>query len=353
MNKFYPLFSVLLLLFALGSSPIQAQDVHFSQFNNSPLQLSPAMTGVYDGSFRFVANYRSQWSSIFGKQAYTTYAASFEGKIYAVKDDYFGFGLTVLSDRAGESQFSQTKANLSFSYLKQISGGGRSYKKQAQFLVAGAQVGIGQHGINWEALKFSLQFDGDAYNPSLATGEDVGQNSFIYMDVNAGLMWYGVFDERKSMYFGLTAHHINAPNVTFYDDSSEPLYMKLSVHGGGELLMGKYLSIMPGVVAMIQGPSLQVMAGATLRYANNDWGDVAFRIGAHGRIVGQFDNKFGTDAASISAGVEFHRFMVVGSYDVNTSTLIPATNNRGAFELSLIYTNPPQGKRGNVNCPKF
>ena len=42
-----------------------SQDLHFSQFMNSPLLINPANTGfIPDGDFRLGANYRNQWASV-------------------------------------------------------------------------------------------------------------------------------------------------------------------------------------------------------------------------------------------------------------------------------------------------
>ncbi len=44
---------------------LQAQDLHFSQFFNSPLVTNPANTGfIPDADYRIGANYRNQWSSV-------------------------------------------------------------------------------------------------------------------------------------------------------------------------------------------------------------------------------------------------------------------------------------------------
>ena len=58
------------------ASVVTAQDPNFSQFFASPLTLNPALTGKFDGDFRFAANYRNQWPSI--NNAYTTGTASFD-----------------------------------------------------------------------------------------------------------------------------------------------------------------------------------------------------------------------------------------------------------------------------------
>jgi hypothetical protein len=42
-----------------------AQDLHFSQFMNSPLTTNPANTGfIPNADYRIGGNYRSQWTSL-------------------------------------------------------------------------------------------------------------------------------------------------------------------------------------------------------------------------------------------------------------------------------------------------
>ena len=53
---------------------LNAQDIHFSQFYMSPLNLNPALTGVMNCNTRFVGNYRNQWASVLKSNAYNTYS---------------------------------------------------------------------------------------------------------------------------------------------------------------------------------------------------------------------------------------------------------------------------------------
>src|ERR1051325_5981967 len=41
----------------------QAQDIHFSQYNLTPLAINPAQAGAYK-TIEVIANYKSQWTSI-------------------------------------------------------------------------------------------------------------------------------------------------------------------------------------------------------------------------------------------------------------------------------------------------
>jgi hypothetical protein len=49
MKKFLPIILLTTLIFRAG-----AQDPHFSQFYMTPLYLNPALTGAFDGNYRFV-----------------------------------------------------------------------------------------------------------------------------------------------------------------------------------------------------------------------------------------------------------------------------------------------------------
>jgi hypothetical protein len=60
------------------------------------------------------------------------------------------------------------------------------------------------------------------------------------------------------------------------------------------------------------------------------------------------------DAIIPYVGLEFGEFRIGASYDVNVSSLKPASNMRGGAEFSLIYIkkhNDPNAKK--LNCPKF
>ena len=56
-------------------TPLQSQDIHFSQYWNAPLNLSPALTGVSKEDTRIFGAYKNQWASV--PVGYKTFAAAF------------------------------------------------------------------------------------------------------------------------------------------------------------------------------------------------------------------------------------------------------------------------------------
>lgn len=329
---------------------MDAQDPRFSQFYASPSQLNPAMTGVFEGRWRFHANYRDQWSSVISSNPFRSVAAGFDMKYRIVGDDYFAFGFNAIHDQAGDSHFNIDRGYLSIAYLKQLGGG--KYRTNDQYLIAGGQLGAGQHSID-NSLWFTNQFDYTSYAPNtgLESGEDGTINTDVYLDFNAGLMYYALFGDNTSVYFGGAYNHLNNPNVSLVEGGNEPLASRWTIHGGGELPFNDELSILPAVQVMGQLSSLEGTFGANIRYSNHDWYEVAIRAGLWTRLTNTVDGKH-FDALIMTAILEMERWNLGVSYDITTSALTTANNSRGAFELSLIYVHPAKS-RYRVNCPKF
>lgn len=331
-----------------------AQDPRYSQFYAAPQDLNPALVGVIEGQFRFTANYREQYNSLLGANPFRTISAGYDMRLRAGRYDYFGWGVTAQRDEAGRSHFKRMTGNMGFSYMKQLDGGG--YRSSEQFLVAGAQLGAGQHRVDWSDLWFSNQFNTEfAYvDPDVASGENfVEQTTNIYVNFNAGLLYYAVFEDNRSVYFGAAYHHLNEPNVSFLDNAEENLQAKWVAHAGGELPFSDNLSMLPAIAVMGQGSSMSTTLGANFRYTNRDWREVALRMGLWGHVSNKLESGMAMDAVIIAAILEMERWNVGLSYDLTASSLATANNARGAFEVSLIYVHPSKSRRFKVNCPKF
>lgn len=351
MKQFYtPAAGLLWALFLCGS--LHAQDPRFSQYFASPWNLNPAMTGVFEGRWRVTANYRDQWSSFLSPVPFRTYSAAADFRLGVGRDDYFALGLGLMHDEAGTARFVQNKGHLGGSFIKQLSGGPR---RADHFLAAGAQLGFGQNNIDWGRLWFSRQFDPNTETPDLNAGNgepNANASTNVYMDFNAGLLWYMLFDKNGFWYAGAALHHINQPVISLVEDDSERLYSRWSAHTGGLLPLSDNFGLLPGVLVMKQGPAFESAFGLNARYSNNDRNELALRLGAWARLGNRLDSGLQMDAVTVVAMLELERWMLGLSYDVTVSSLTLANNSRGAFELSLTYFHPAERRR-RVVCPRF
>ena len=333
----------------------EAQDPYFSQYYAASQQTNPVMTGLFEGDIRANINFREQWGSVTTAQPYRTIAAGFDMKKPFLKRDYMGFGITVLRDEALAelSSLTQNRAHISYAYAKHV--GGNSRRNTDQYLIIGGQGGIGQNMLG-SNLWFSNQFDSTtgAVDFSAASGETaLAGTSDLYIDANAGLMWYGLFGKNRSLYFGAAAHHLNSPNITFFDAASSPLAIRYSVQAGGELPLNRNLSFIPSIIGMKQAASMTIMGGGSFRYNSHDLKEVALRMGAWGQASNRLENGVSINALILGAAIEMTALQIGLSYDLTTSQLAAINSGRGAFELSITYVKPSKGRRLKVNCPKF
>ena len=383
MKIFKNIAKSLALTFMIGAGlvsteEVQAQDARFSQYYSAPMRVNPAMTGLFDGNWRVGINYRTQWGAILGK-AYNSYSANAEYKMPVSKNDYFSIGFTATGDKAGSSGYGQMDAAFSASYIKRLSKSRKRYGRNQteSFLAVGGQVGFGQRGVNWGDLTFSTQYqlDDNSYDRGINSGESYNvRSNKLYPDVSLGLLWYATFSKRKSVYVGGSIYHINRPDISLFNEAPrdsagnvigtpvERLYTRAVLHAGGEVQVGGALSpisLLPGVVAMFQGPSMEVNYGISLRYKQAKYDDFAFKIGVWHRLsnrvalTGATDqSKIGMDALVIMMGLDYQNLQFGFSYDATLSSLQQQVNGRGALEFSLIYTNNSDLKHRS-GCPTF
>jgi len=353
MHKFYKVTIALFLLASVWSTSVSAQDARFNQFYVAPQHLNPAMTGVFDGSFRINMNYRDQWSSVLGANPFRTAHVGMDFKFNSFGGDHFAIGINGLMDQAGQSNFNTTQFFLGGSYQKQV--GGAAYTENSQYLIAGGQVGFGQRSFSPSGLWFSDQWDGaiGLPNQSIASSDQsvINASTDLYLDFNAGLLFYATFGDDASIYFGGALNHISEPQVSFLG-GNVGLTSRWLVHMGGQIELTRELSILPGAMFQMQGTQMSTTVGTNFRYSNSDWREVAIRIGLWPHIANKLNKGVLMDEMAVNFTLEFNRWHFGISYGVNTSALNIITNSRGAYELSAIYVHPSKS-RIKTKCPKF
>jgi len=102
--------SGMLIVLMIGVGELKAQDIHYTQYELSPMTLNPALTGAYEGTFRVGGIYRDQWSSVLNNQ-YVTY--TLYGDLPVIrgfgKNDWFGAGILLTNDRAGSASLNHIR----------------------------------------------------------------------------------------------------------------------------------------------------------------------------------------------------------------------------------------------------
>lgn len=349
-SKLTQRLGVLIFLFAFALNA-QAQDIHFSQFYLSPLNLNPALTGVMNCNGRFTANYRNQWASVLRNNAFKTFSVSYDQKIPVGRSDYFGAGVTLWRDKAGSLGFGTMQAKVSGSYSKKMGG----YRQKAHYFVVGAEGGWSQRSIDFQKTQWGNQFDGhSSFDPGKASFEDWGKDQFGFVDAGAGVMWFSVFDEMSNFHIGGAYSHINRANVSFKEVDEVLLYSRITTHIGGEFLLTDRVGLGPKFVAFFQGKSRELTGGTNIKFilGNNRLFYQAVQFGVWSRIANRLDTDILMDALILTSRFDYDQFSLGFSYDINTSNLNNVSHSNGAFEFSMAYKICGPERRG-VYCPHF
>jgi type IX secretion system PorP/SprF family membrane protein len=324
--------NIIILLFLFLQLFSYAQDIHFSQFYHSPMQINPALAGIFNGYFRLNLNYKGQWSSI--ANPYSTMAASYDMPIAKnEKAGYLTAGVSFFKDRSGSSKMAVTQANAVLGYNLKVN--------ESNNISIGMQGGYGQRSINLDNLKWDSQFDGDRYDPSAASGESAASMSAAFLDLGTGMYWryFNSYNDLR-VNTGIAVTHLNQPRNSYFGRAEEKLYMKTLAHLEVVLKVDGGLYVVPQLMYAMQGPAKELNLGTQLKYyiGNNDGSEKLFserKLASH-VMAGFFYRN--NDAIILMAGIDYRKTLLFAlSYDTNISRLRAASNLRGGLELSLIY----------------
>lgn len=319
---------------------VQAQDLHFSQFFNSPLSTNPANTGfIPDADFRLGANYRNQWSAIM-TVPYKTTSIFGDAQLFRdrLENGWLGVGGLLLSDEAGTGSLRSTKIYGSVAYHQQLGS--------SSLLSAGFNVGWANKRIDQSKLKFPDQFDGKFFdNPFTAV--TLSSTNASYMDVQAGMNYAYFPQENIYINAGYSVHHVNRPKETFFNDNTNNGRIPMRHIGfiNAILKVNERVIINPNIYYTTQTRSSELVLGMNGNYNLSEFGEKQLVAGLYYRVG---------DAIAPMVGIEVNNLKITFSYDATLSSLNKYNNYRGASEISIIKKGfyPQRGNRQSM-CPSF
>jgi type IX secretion system PorP/SprF family membrane protein len=331
---------ILACILQLGASA-SSQDLHFSQFFNSPLTTNPANTGfIPDGDYRLGINYRNQWSSIM-TLPYKTMSAFADAQIMKDKLDngWIGVGGVILRDVAGSGNLTSTKIYGSVAYHQMLG--------YSSLLSLGFNVGYANKQINTINLKFPDQFDGKFFDNKIPTSAQIDRNNIGYLDMQIGMNYAYFPTENIYVNGGFSVHHVNKPRESFFeaDDVSNRVPMRYIGFLNGSFKINDQWILNPNIYYTRQTSLDEFVAGINAHY--NLSGDGMYQM-----IGGLYYRH--KEAIIPMIGLGYNDYTFTFSYDATMSSLNDYNNSRGAFEFSLIKQGiiNPNGRR-ITPCPTF
>lgn len=335
----------IIFLFLCTNSILNAQDLHFSQWYNSPLSTNPANTGfIPDADYRVGANYRNQWSAVMS-MPYKTYsvwgdAQVFRDKIYS---GWMGLGGMILRDVAGTGALTTTKAYASVAYHQMLG--------VAHLLSAGFNAGITNKRINQHELRFPDQFDGFFFDGTIPSSVVIDNNAINYLDVQLGINY--AYFPNKDVYvnLGVAAWHLNRPRESFFDSDvmgfDNRIAPRYTAFANAIIKTNDYWIVNPMGYYSRQAGASEFVIGFNTHYNLSGDGET--------QLIGGLMYR-GGDAVIPQVGFQWKFLRLTFSYDGTMSGMKNFNQTRGAYEFSIInpgFYLPSSKEYRQTLCPKF
>ncbi len=339
----FVLFFVLLINYTvLSQDVIYSQNSIFTHFRN------PALIGLFDGKFKLITDFRTQYFTVSSEDKFNSLNLSFDSRFNIVRNDFLNIGLVLNKESLAFNKIVKNRGLINFSYSKQLNY--NSYSKLADFLIAGFQLGFSQFSYGMNSYTFGIQFDKNSqlFNSEIPSGEQYSHDKLI-PEFNLGLLWYHLIHE-NNYYIGISAFHINQPDISFDSNIRRKYLQRLSILIGSKHIISKNIALLTSFDFNIQGSNINIRPGSHLKVSLED--SNSFIVGT----VFSLNNQIGGIGFSdliLNTGYEFSNFGIGFSYDINLASVKAITGLNGAFEIAAYYIVGKSPKRYRLTCPTF
>jgi len=317
---------------------LNAQDIHYSMFNRSPMNLNPGLIGVFAGNVRIAANYRQQWRNV--PVDYKTFTTSLEYKIApcAAKKGVFTLGAYYNNDKAGDLALKTNQIGGGVSFLRQLS--------DKHFLSVGLQLGGSFRRFDAQNIRVDVQYVGDRFNAGLPHQEDLlidqltqeGDVNFLSFSAGINYRYQNTAKKdavdggrRTRVDIGGAIYHFNQPSNNFNGVTRGTLNRRFSLHGISSFKLVPDIDLGFLITGQFQDVYQEIVLGVNGRFYLASKQNVPLNL-----LLG-LSYRVG-DALIPNINLDYRNFSFGFSYDFNVSRFDIATNANGGAEFSVICT---------------
>lgn len=328
-------FSILII------NNLYSQDLHFTQYFLSPLQLNPANTGDFFGSIRLGGIYRGQNFTPNNIGNYRTPLIYGDAPLKGLRrKDWIGLGVTFYQDQAGVVSVTNSGIFGSAAYHFAVT------KDAKTVLSAGLMAGYAQLKIgDRDKLQFADAIKSGAASTDL---NSINTQTVRDLDVSAGLTFKTPLNNAMNMTLGFAVRHINRPRkLSLVTSGTTRKKLNYSFNGAFDLILNDKLTITPQFMFQTTAKQREVMVQAISSYKLKKDNPLRVQAGLGYRLGDAAQILLGADWGNLRAGI---------AYDIRVSSQRNIDGGNGAFELGAayifkIYKNPKVDPV--IFCPRF
>lgn len=327
------------IFFGINTSA-KAQDLHYSQFYNSPLNINPALTGIFNGDHRITGSLRDQWR--FVPVPWFTFSGAYDQKLHigVTEQSFWSAGVNFNYDSQGDSRINLATLNLSGSYNRILN--------ESNVLTGGLLIGYSTRGFSEADLTWDSQWTGDSFDGGIVSGENFDGTRVSFVETAAGVNYRWQKTNRTKVDVGVGVFHLIEPSVSYYDGDTEKLPRRINVMGIGNIQLLDAIDLQMHGLYQLQEEYNELVIGALGKfYLNQKRGkETQIHLGVGYRTSGSIIPTF---------AVDYRGVYVSFSYDVdatNFNDLADSSKGGPEFHVRYIIKHVKQMKKFKV-CPIY
>ena len=335
------LFLVLAMATTLG---VSGQDLHFTQFHLTPMNVNPALTGAFLGSYRVGGVYRDQYRSVSSdlggvqnSKPFQTVTIFIDSPIIGGfrKQDWIGVGANFYYDQAGSAALKNIGQLLSLAYHLGLD------KKGKSVFTLGAQFGAVQRRFDKDnaLTPFAIEQELGVGQDPFLLAQQPPQNARntnlqgMYTHWNVGVMLSSELNKKTDLRVGASVAHFLRPGQSIVSSGGTRIDRR-DVRTTAFFTLysdiGKRFTLIPSILFQNSGKSNELVVQTRGSLLMNEEKEISVSAGLGFRVVNAADLQamIGMDIKDIRIGL---------AYDITLASFTPATSGSSGFELGVTY----------------
>jgi type IX secretion system PorP/SprF family membrane protein len=315
---------------------MKAQDPIFTQYFLVPQTLNPGFAGFLETTHIGIVH-RTQWPAL-GFRIDTNYG--FASTWFAEANS--GVGVSFLNQRESQSGYTFSQVNVNYAYQVQLG--------DDWYFRPGLEFGRGWKNIGFQGLLLEDQINiqANVINPTSVDALFFNDGAIGFWDISAGLLF-----NTENAWIGLSAKHLNRPNISLTVNGNVPLETFFSVSAGYEFIVTDMID-----VRFLPFDTRLMITGNYMHQGRFNRFDLGTSLSVGRFFLGttlvtnpakNSGNSHLLTSVNAFTGLQYTNFRFGISYDFNTSDI---GRTGGVYELSLTYQFDSEAKRC-FGCPDY
>jgi len=317
------------------------QQLHFSDYDQAPHIMSPAMAGAFHGTYRIGTTLREQYRKFIFDPYKSTNVYVDTPQAFGLSDrDWFGVSMSFTKTEAGSLGLQETRVIPGLAYHKSLGRKGKSV------IGLGVQYALASRQLS-DASAFKSEDELLGQTQSSQDRSLVENYNGAYSSLNVGLYFRSKVNKKSELESGIAVSNILDPSFTTSENNYTNTAGRSFLLHSQLWIRSKKLTVNPSLVFQTRHQITNLMSRIRMDHLLNKKNNLRFNYSLGVRL---------NDALLFGAGAQYKTWSFAINYDMTLSSAKAYNGMNGAMEIGvhkIIVIYPKPKKKIIQICPRL